>query len=146
MKWTLIGQCCARHPIHPPLLKIGSYLDNSLNISLTGFPQTCGGLLCFTYSKFFVNDSIDALFNLFNLFPVSRGVETGANNRWKLMLADASLYQYSPQVQLWTTIVLIHQVFPLFFFFSLLAPWCLSINFCDLLKMWKFHSIELWTF
>lgn len=129
MKWTLIGQCCARHPIHPPLLKIGSYLDNSLNISLTGFPQTCGGLLCFTYSKFFVNDSIDALFNLFNLFPVSRGwrsVQT-IGQRWKLMLADASLYQYSPQVQLWTTIVLIHQVFPLFFY--LLDVWFLIVEY-----------------
>lgn len=93
MKWTLIGQCCARHPIHPPLLKIGSYLDNSLNISLTGFPQTCGGLLCFMYSKFFVNDSIDALFNLFNLFPVSR---VGGDRCKQSVKIDARRCQFVP--------------------------------------------------
>lgn len=101
--------------IHPPFLKIGSCLDNSLNISQRFRKPAATTLLSPSYSKFFVNHSIDALFNLFNLFSVFRG-RLEENNRSPVKI-DA---RQPVSRMYWTTIVLIHHVFPRFLFFFFL--------------------------
>lgn len=121
-----------RAPIHPPLLKIGSYLDNSLNISHR-VSQTCGGQLCFRPRT--RNSSLTIPSTRYLIYLIYfRSPEGVGGDRWKQSVGGENwcsptsfanvhiLHKYN-----WNHDCANSSSFPTFFSSSFLPPWCSTL-------------------